>query len=282
MAKHSGFTATGVIDLGGFPLINVGGVVGLQQEFTEKHTIEAPSRDTVMSLGGGIYALGAGGSISSGSPLTVDPGRSHIALVVNTAPDYIGSLTFTGTIVDPNTGIAASGSEDITISAATLTTDASTTDAGGNTVYNLQSVVVTESVFAGSVDISTSDMNITDVDAYAIMWTKRRNLATTVYGLDSVEFLGWPNATSARMYLHTYTVTRVGGGRIFNIASVVDFQQSSAPTAARPYYFRAEPTGTVSLQSNVDGVFTQLQLDPTTPAWDDIEVALTFTKPLTV
>lgn len=281
MGKHSGFTANGIVDMNGFPILNASSLTGLVQTFTETVSIEAPSRDGIMHIWGGLFALGAGAAISSGSPLNINPGRSRVGLLINTAPDDSGTLTLSGTIVDPVTGVGSAGTEDITLLTSRLGVDSSTTDAGGNTVWNFQDMIISESVFDGSVTVSTSDVNITDVDAYAISWQRRRNSSASNYQLTSVEIFAWPTATTARLFAHFYRVSKQSGDRYYDISSVVDFSQSSAPTASRPYSFRGEPGVPFTMSAGNDGMFCELQLDPTTPEWDDMTISTTFTMGLT-
>ncbi|MHA1737907.1 MAG: hypothetical protein ACTSWD_04920 [Candidatus Heimdallarchaeota archaeon] len=127
-----------------------------------------PSRNKVSDWNGGLESLATGqqlGPTSPGDDIVVTKGTGKLVIVVNAGSDITGDITITGTSVNRDTG-ATTASDTDTISVDTLTTDNSTTDANGNICYDFDDAYISSKWFTGSVTLSSTTLNLSDVDVY--------------------------------------------------------------------------------------------------------------------
>jgi hypothetical protein len=129
-----------------------------------------PARSSESNLHGGLLSLDTGSALGPATPandITVTKGTGKILIVVNAGTDLVGTITVTGDTIDRNTGVKTVGDVD-TIEVDALTTDGSTTDSNGNTVHGFTGAYLTSKWFTGTVVLSTSTLNLSDVDTYHV------------------------------------------------------------------------------------------------------------------
>lgn len=120
-------------------------------------------------LNGGFYSVVDADTLDSVTPIDYVHGLGKVFIVINAGTDINGTLTITGTQVDRNTGVETGGfTEDITID--TLTTDNSSTDAEGNVIHEFANAYISANWYKGDITISTSDLDISDIDIWNILF----------------------------------------------------------------------------------------------------------------
>ena len=141
---------------------------------------ESPSKNTIHNWNGGMLSLSAGDTLSNGDNIVVTKGTGKIVLVVNASNDAIGDITITGDSVNRDTGVVT-GADTDTITLAGNSTDNSTTGGkgGGAVIYEIDDAYITNKWFTGSVTLSTTEVDLTDVDVYHVsfeQWNDQTNL----------------------------------------------------------------------------------------------------------
>ena len=147
-------------------------------------------------------AIATGQSLSSGSPLNITIGLGHVVFVVNAGSDFSGTITESGTTVPhTNTNTEQTGqTEDIVLTG--LTTDNSITDAQGNIVPLFDRAYMTTKLFKGAITISTTDVNLSDVDIYTLFTTHM--IPAGEHRVDAVEFIA--RTTNANAWAYAYLI----------------------------------------------------------------------------
>jgi hypothetical protein len=129
-----------------------------------------PARALPNTIHGGILKLADAQALGPATPandVTVTKGIGKLFVVINAGTDLVGTFTVTGDTIDRNTGVKTIGdTEDIIVDA--LTTDTSTTDTNTNVVYGFTGAYITSKWFTGTVVLSTSTLNLSDIDVYHV------------------------------------------------------------------------------------------------------------------
>jgi hypothetical protein len=229
--------------------------------------LDRNQRFTTENVHGGLLALSLADTLSSGSSISVDMGSSKIALLVNAGTDLVGTITITGTSVDRDTG-TETASDTETISINGTSGDTSTTDAEGNPIYGWDGAYISSNWWVGSVTISTSDVNLSDVDVYQISFEQFNDTDSVVLTLDVTCKTTNANAWG---YWYLYSVV-VGTDNKFTLAKIseVSIEDADTTVAAQAWRRRRGNIGSV-LAGKTDGIFLQQHLGPTNQNYfDDI------------
>jgi len=128
-----------------------------------------PERNNENNFSGGLVDLSIGDTLGTGDDIVISKGTGKIILVVNTSNDAVGDITVTGESIDRNTGASTPGDTD-TITLAGNSTDNSTTGGKGSAIteHSFVDAYITSKWFTGSVTLSTTQVDLTDVDVYHV------------------------------------------------------------------------------------------------------------------
>lgn len=132
-------------------------------------TLDQNTRQSIDSVHGGIDPRSEGDVLNSGSPIAFTTGLSRLCFAIIAGSAIPGSFTVTGDTIDRNTGIITVGDSEV-ITTTTLTVDQTWVDAVGQTVRDFVGAYITTKWFIGAVVISTTDLNISDMDSFQIAY----------------------------------------------------------------------------------------------------------------
>jgi len=221
------------------------------------------------NIHGGLQALSLADTLSNGDSITVTKGVGKIVLLVIAANDAVGDITVTGTSVDRDTG-AETGSDTDTLTMTKISTDNSTTDAEGNAVFSWDDALITSKWFTGSVVLSTTTVDLTDVDVYAISFEQWNDTDTVV---ETFDVTAESTNTAAWAYWYLYSVIP-GTGDLVDITTIASVEASDADTTASgaPALWRLRRGNLdTSLTGATDGIFIQAHLGPNNLTyWNDV------------
>ncbi len=173
----------------------------------------APAFGALTQFNGGIEMLSEADTLSNGDDITITNGIGKIVIVVIASNDAIGDITLTGDTVDRNTGAVSVADTDV-ITLSGNSTDNSTTDSNGNTCYEIDDMYITSKWFTGSITISTTEVDLTDVDVYHVSFEQFNDEPDmTINTFDANIFTTNVNA-EFDAYLHTLHVESANKGRI--------------------------------------------------------------------
>jgi hypothetical protein len=239
------------------------------------------SRNLDQNLHGGIDPVSTAEAVSSGSPANVTIGLGKMVLSVIAGADTSGTVTITGTSVDRNTG-AETGADTDTLTIDGVTTDSTSTDAEGNTIYGLTNAYITSKWFKGAIVISTTDVNLSDFDVYVVAFEQFND--TSDLTLQTLDATLQPTNAAAWVYMYLYTV-KVTGDTII-IANVATLALTSADSVANRFYRLRKGLINEALDGTTDGVILEIFLGPdplayisqmTIKIWADLELPITLT-----
>ena len=234
--------------------------VRLGQMICLQSNLDINQRFNVENYHGGLNAIGTAQAISSGSPPT-DPvmGAGKMILLVNAGTDIVGDITITGTSVDRNTGTETPSDTD-TITLAGVSTDGSTTDAEGNTVFDWTRAYITSKWFTGTVALSTTTVDISDMDIYEVAFEQVNDNPNSV--IETFDVTCKTTNAGAWGYWYLYKLT-VSGDEVA-IATISELAVTDAQTTkADQSWRRREGNLDVAVDGSSDGIFMQQILGPT-------------------
>jgi len=226
---------------------------------------EQPSRNFNHQIHGAFEAALTGGAVSNGSPQVVSSGLSKLLFVVNAGADVNGTLTVTGTAVDRNSQTRTPGAtEDITID--TLTTDNSTTDAQGNTIHGFENAYVTSSWYLGSITLSTTDLNLSDIDVYNVGFEQVND--APVLTLTTIDTTLLTTNASAWFYEYFY-ILEVNGSKKCTITMSASLELPVGDTVADRVYRLREGNIDVDIDGTTDGFWIEVFFGPAAASYFD-------------
>jgi len=169
-----------------------------------------PARNTETNYHGGLLALATGQALGPATPandITVTKGIGKLLIVVNAGTDLAGTITITGTVVNRETGASGADTDTITVDAVTTDTSSTGGKAGGATIHAFSGAYISSKWFQGSVVLSTSTLNLSDVDVYHVSFEQFNDASNiTLETLDANLFTTNANA-EFDAYLYSIEVT---------------------------------------------------------------------------
>lgn len=228
--------------------------------------IESPQKFTQQDIHGGIDALTTADTLNSSTPISVSKMSGKLLFVVNAGSDLVGSLTISGTSVNRDTGVeTGSDSESIPIDGAS--TDNSDTDANSNPRHDIENGYISSKWWTGSITISTTDLNISDVDVYHISFEQCDDFPTVT--IDTIDVNAYATNASAWLYVYLYSV--VVSGSTVTIAREASIELPASKVYANTYARARRGSLDVSLDGSRDGLFVNLFLGPSNQTyWEDL------------
>ena len=234
--------------------------VRLGQMVCFQSNLDVNQRFSVENYHGGLNLISAAQAISSGSPPS-NPvmGAGKMILLVNAGTDMVGSITITGTSVDRNTGVETPSDTDV-LTLVGVSTDASTTDAEGNTVFDWTRAYITSKWFTGTVALSTTDVDVSDFDIYEVAFEQANDNPGSV--VETFDVTCKTTNANAWAYWYLYKVT-VSGDEVA-IATISELAVTDAQTTKADQQWRKRH-GNIdeAVDGSTDGIFLQQILGPT-------------------
>lgn len=251
---------------------------GFNVEIPELHTvpvpwnltafIEANTRFDEERIWGAFVKLSDADTLADGDSITVTKGTGKIILVVNAGADLAGDVTFTGTSVDRETG-AETGVDTNTITLAGVTTDASGADAKGNITHVFTNAYITSKWFTGSVVISTTEVNLSDVDVWAVSFEQVNDLSGLT--LETFDITLTTTNANAWLYSYLYSLEVTGDACAIALQASLSIADGDA-VADQPWRLRR---GNIAkaLDGATDGLWVELFFGPANQTYfDDISI----------
>lgn len=223
--------------------------------------IELNQRFLNEQLNGGFYSVVDADTLDSVTPINYTHGLGKLFIVINAGVDINGTLTITGTQVDRNTGVeTAAFTEDIVIDA--LTIDNSTTDAQGNVIHSFVGGYVSANWYKGSVTISTTDLDISDIDVWNILFEQvndspQLELTTVDISTECLNTAGW-------FYSYVYIVDVDTTTKKADISNEVTLAIAVGDSEANVGYRLRKGNIGKSLNGTTDGFWQEVHFGPNT------------------
>jgi len=197
----------------------------------------------------------SGAALTAGPPVAVSVGTSHISVDVKAGVDLIGVLTLTGDSRHPSTGDVTLGdTETIAIAGAGRYTSLKT--------------------WVGSVDLSTTDLDISDLDAYS---TSLFQNAGQPYELESVQLLGMSSASGLSLTTVVKRYQKVAGGFVVSDLIPTGKLDIASTPAGDKHWDLTYSVGLPLIQSDRgEGVLASLSLTGSPGEWKDLRLALNY------
>ena len=168
-----------------------------------------PARALENNIHGGILKLADAQALGPATPandVTVTKGTGKLFVVINAGTDLAGTFTVTGDTVNRNTGVVTVGDTD-TITVDALTTDSSTTDSNSNIVHSFTGAYITSKWFTGTVVLSTSTLNLSDIDVFHVSFEQFGDNSDIILDTFDANIYTTNIAAEFDAYLHTLHVT---------------------------------------------------------------------------
>jgi len=235
--------------------------------------IEENLRNNNEHIYGMLVSLTSGSALNSSTPINTTGGCHRIMIVINSATDAAGTITVTGTTRDRTDTSTSTGSdtEDITISG--VSTDGSSTDAEGNPIHSFSNVYITDKWFEGAITISTTNVALSDVDVYGILYHQFDDYYSVM--LETYDLTAYCTNASAWLYNYMYLVIH-NGNKKYDIDNIVSHEIPAGTTVANMGYRRRKKIRRVIDCSDGEGVWFSLFLGPSSSTyWVDVAAYLT-------
>lgn len=243
------------------------------------HSIEKNQRQLDEHFNGTFTNHVDADTLSSGVDIAYTHGQGKVFIVVNAGSDLDGTIAITGTTVDRDTGVeTGADTENITIDA--LTTDDSDTDAESNVRHAFTGAYITSKWFRGSVTISTTDVNLSDVDIWCVSFEQVND--TPDLTLQTFDTSFDITNTAAWLYLYLYTVAVTTATKKCNLTRSASLELAVGDTDIAPYRRRIGNLG-VTLDGTKDGFWFEAHFGPnnqnyfedvTIVAWFDVKLSI--------
>ena len=194
--------------------------------------------------------------LNSTTPIIGVGGISKVMAVVLAGTDLVGSYTISGTSVDRNTGVETPGDSEI-ISVNGLSTDNSTIDSNGNTVYSYINGYLSSKWWKGTLTFSTTNLDLTEIRFAQLAFEQFNDSPDlTINSLDTTYITSNVNALMD-CYLYTVEVT----GSSVNVSMIADLHHETG-LAADNSFRRRKGNLAKEIDGTTDGMFIDLYLNP--------------------
>lgn len=199
-----------------------------------------------------------GDTLASGDSIVFTKGRGKIFFVINAGADTSGTLTVTGTSVDRNTAVqTGSDTENVVIDGTT--TDNSGTDDNGNTTHSFVNGYLTSKWWTGSLTISTTDLDISDIDIYHVSFEQvndQNNITLRTFDINVK-----PTNTAAYINAHLYLIEKTTINKA-DVTLVRNLQLSAADVVANKAYRLRYGDIDQVFDGTGEGVWVELHFGP--------------------
>lgn len=220
--------------------------------------VEKVQKNQDVQFHGDLKLQAADQPLNSSVNVTFIKGTGKLMIVPELGTDPVGVIHVHGTRVDRNTNSQEQGYiENITITE--LCTDASGDDAFGHHVWNFSDCYITKQWFVDQVNISTTNVDLTNLSAYHISFEQAND---RLFRLNTADLNYYVINANAEIYSHFYVVNVTANG---NDTSRVDvysplFYDRVSHEAFE--YYRARSLINLTLDGSEDGFFFSFDFLP--------------------
>jgi hypothetical protein len=213
----------------------------------------SPGRTNVHNIHGALNPLATGDTLGVGDSIVQDTGIGKIFFVVNAGATPVGTMTVSGTIVNRMTGAESEGEIDIALTG--VSSDNTTTDVEGNNIYNILDAYMTSEWFKNSITVSTTDLDISDIDIYQCSFEQFNDVSGMVT-LKTVDVNLQITAGAGWAYTYLYTVETSGvNNTLASINNLTSLSINAADSVADAYYRLRRGQLDKDLNTQTEGIF---------------------------
>ena len=231
--------------------------------------IESNQRFSEENIHGAFQPLVTGDTLSAGDDLEFVGGIGKFVIVVNAGTDMVGDVTVTGTSVNRVTG-AESAADTATITLAGPTTDTSDTDAEGNARHALTDAYITPKWFSGAITISTTEVDLSDVDIWHCSFEQLNDQA--FYQMETFDINAYATNANAWLYSYLYSVVPTTGNMV-DITREASIELPDSKVAADRYYRLRRGAIEKAMDGSTDGFWVDLFFGPSNQTyWRDVTI----------
>lgn len=241
-----------------------------------------PARASESNVHGAFVKIDDAASMSSGVPFAATAkGVGKVVVVVIAGADVIGDITVTGTSVDRDTG-ATTPNDTSVITLTGVTTDASTTDSNGNTVHAFTKAYITDKWFVGVVTLSTSDVDISDMDIYHISFEQFNDRPSVTLNTFDVNLL--TTSVNAEFDAYLFDIHVTGDECIIENESGLHIGADGETALANKYWRLRRGNLNETLNGTTDGIWVDMHYSNSPAFVEDVtmKVWATSSQPLTL
>ena len=168
-----------------------------------------PTRNSEGNWNGGILKIADAKQLGPATPannVSFTKGIGKMVFMVLAGSDVSGTITITGNSVNRNTGAVTIGDTDV-ITINGLSTDGSTTDTNGHIKHTFTDGYISSKWFTGTIVLSTSTLNISDLDVYHCSFEQWNDSPSIVLNTFDVNLFTTNALAKFDGYLYTIHVT---------------------------------------------------------------------------
>lgn len=237
----------------------------------------APARASVSDLHGGLDLIATGDTVSSGAPADFTKGTGKFIVIVNAGTDVNGTLYAAGDIVDRNTGVITR-EQSVPLTIEGLSTDNSTVDGNGNTIHNFLSAYITPSWFTGTVRLSTTDLNISDMDIYHVSFEQVNDSPNLVLNTFDTNLFTTNALAQFDAYLYSLVITPGTNRVTINNEASLNVGTDGETAIVNRYWRLRRGNIDKSLNGTTDGLWAELFYSNSPAYIEDVNTKIWLTK----
>jgi len=241
-----------------------------------------PARASETNLHGGLLATNTAAALGPATPandIAVSKGIGKIMIVVNAGSDLSGTITITGESIDRDTG-ASTGADTDTITVDAVSIDGSDTDSNGNTRHSFTDAYISSKWFTGAVVLSTSTLNLSDVDVYHVSFEQMNDQTALTLKTFDVNLFTTNVAAEFDAYLYCLEVT-AGKCSITRCASL-NVGADGETAIANKYWRLRRGNIAQALDGSTDGLWADLHYTNSPSYVEDVTTKIWVTKSQTL
>ena len=239
-----------------------------------------PARNSESNWNGALLSLSDADTLSNGDNITVEKGIGKMLLVVVASNDAIGDITVTGDTVNRDTGVVSIGDTD-TITLAGDTTDNTTTDSNGNLVHKFVGAYITSKWFTGEVVLSTTEVDLTDVDVYHVSFEQFNDQASIT--LDTFDANIFTSNANAEFDAYLFDLHLSTGDKC-NVENHAELHVGAdGETAIADVYWRLRQSNiNQALDGTTDGIWVDVHYGGIPASTEDVTIKVWATRSQTL
>lgn len=220
------------------------------------------------SIHGAIVEEATGQQLTSVFALPFQHGQGRMGIVVNAGTDTAGTITITGTSVSRSDSDSETGSDTEVITIAGLTTDNSANDGLGFNVWDFQDIYLSTKWFQGAITLSTTDLDLSDVDVYLINYDQFGDHPDVI--LQGLEAEGFKTNTAGEMSVHLYSVFFQAGSR-WDVQSISSLEHAASKTVTNMRVKMKESGIAMKFDGSTDGILLEMNMNRLNQTdWEDV------------
>jgi len=241
-----------------------------------------PARSSVTNVHGGLLKTNDAETLGPATPandVSVSKGIGKIMIVINAGTDVSGTITVTGESIDRDTG-ASTGADTDTITVNALTTDGSDTDTNGNPRHSFTGAYITSKWFTGTVVLSTSTLNLSDIDVYHVSFEQYND--QTSITLNTFDANIFTTNVNAEFDAYLYALEVTGDKCDVSRQASLNVGADGETAIANKYWRLRRGNIAKALDGSTDGIWVDVHYSNSPAYVEDVTLKLWATKTQTL